>query len=148
MKCLRHCEYHYNNDGVLHKILYLFYKIKLGRLGAAYRVRIPLNKTGYGLTIRHLSGGGGVLLNCNRVGNYCRFNCGTLIGNKGKGKIPTIGNNVGFGPGAKAFGDIEIGDNVFVAPNAVVVHDVPKNVVVGGIPAKIRKKIDDINEIS
>ena len=44
-----------------------------------------------------------------------------------------------FGPGAKAFGKIIIGNNVFVAPNAVVVKDVPDNTIVGGVPAKIIK---------
>lgn len=48
--------------------------------------------------------------------------------------------HVAFGPGAKAFGNITIGDNVFVAPNAVVTKDDPSNVIVGGIPAKIIKE--------
>ena len=34
---------------------------------------------------------------------------------------------------------ITIGDNVIIAPNAVVVKDVPDNAVVGGVPAKIIK---------
>lgn len=34
---------------------------------------------------------------------------------------------------------MKIGNNVTIAPNAVVVKDVPDNVVVGGIPAKILK---------
>lgn len=50
-----------------------------------------------------------------------------------------MGDYVGFGPGAKAFGKIIIGNNVFVAPNAVVVKDVPDNCIVGGVPAKIIK---------
>lgn len=50
-----------------------------------------------------------------------------------------LGDHVAFGPGAKAFGKITIGNNVFVAPNAVVTKDVPNNCIVGGIPAKIIK---------
>ena len=38
-----------------------------------------------------------------------------------------------------------IGDNVTIAPNAVVINDVPSNCIVGGIPAKIIKYIDDAN---
>lgn len=53
---------------------------------------------------------------------------------------PTIGNNVSFGVGSKAFGAIKIGNNVFVAPNAVVTKDVPDNCVVAGVPAKIIMK--------
>ena len=85
--------------------------------------------------------GWGGLLNVRKTGNYCGFNAGTLIGNKGsQDNLPIIGDNVGFGPGAKAFGKISIGDNVFVAANAVVVKDVPSNVIVAGIPAKIIKE--------
>ena len=36
-------------------------------------------------------------------------------------------------------GRIKIGNNVIVAPNAVVINDVPDNVIVGGVPAKIIK---------
>ena len=36
-----------------------------------------------------------------------------------------------------------IGDNVTIAPNAVVTKDVPDNVIVGGVPAKIIKWKND-----
>jgi len=65
---------------------------------------------------------------------------GVTIGSvRGKGDHgePVIGNNVVLGPGCKIFGNIRIGNNVFVGANAVVVKDVPDNAVVGGIPAKI-----------
>ncbi len=75
-----------------------------------------------------------------KCGNYCGFNAGTLIGTKdGDANRPIIGDYVAFGPGAKAFGKMTIGSNVFVAPNAVVTKDVPDNCIVGGIPAKILK---------
>ena len=45
-----------------------------------------------------------------------------------------------WGLEAKFFGGIAIGNNVIVAPNAVVVKDVPDNCVVAGVPAKIIKK--------
>lgn len=140
--CLRYYEYHLNNSkrNIYHKILSYFYKFKLSRLGLKYNIQISPNTCGYGLRLLHLSGGGGILLNVNKVGNYCRFNAGVLIGNKGSDEYrPIIGNNVGFGPGAKAFGKIYIGNNVFVAANAVVVSDVPDNCIIGGVPAKIIK---------
>ena len=137
IKCLRYCEFFYNTQ---HKILYYLYKIKLGRLGLKYNIRIPLNVCGYGLRIMHISGGGGVLLNAKKIGNYCGINSGVIIGNKGnENSKPLIGNNVAFAPGAKAFGDITIGDNVFVAPNAVVTKSFPCNSIIGGIPAKVLK---------
>ena len=36
-------------------------------------------------------------------------------------------------------GGVIIGDNVTIAPNAVVVKDVPDNCIVAGVPAKIIK---------
>lgn len=88
----------------------------------------------------HASICGGVLLNVRKMGNYCGVNSGVLIGNnRGNENRPVIGDYVAFGPGSKAFGKIKIGNHVFVAPNAVVVKDVPDSVIVGGIPAKILK---------
>lgn len=139
--CLRKCEYHYNNkDSKYHYILYLYYQLKKSILGTKYHIKIPLNKVGYGVRIMHLSGGGGILLNIEAAGNYCGFNAGVLLGSTDDGGKPKLGNYVAFGPGSKAFGDITIGDNVFVAPNSCVVKDVPSNVIVGGVPAKIIKE--------
>lgn len=53
--------------------------------------------------------------------------------------MAVIGNNVELCVGAKVIGKVCIGDNVIVAPNAVVIHDVPSNSIVGGVPAKILK---------
>ena len=140
LKTLRICEYHTNNSGPFHKLLSIFYDIKRQRLGGKYSIQIPLNRCGYGLRIMHLSGGGGILLNANKIGNYCGFNSGVVLGNKNSVDArPLLGDNVAFGPGAKAFGNISIGDNVFVAPNAVVTKDIPSDCIVGGIPARIIK---------
>lgn len=64
---------------------------------------------------------------------------GVTIGQTDSYKVPKIGENVFIGLGAKVLGDIKIGNNVTIAPNAVVVKDVPDNAVVGGVPAKIIK---------
>lgn len=143
IKCLRHCEYHLNNcsQSRYHKLLYFYYKYRLMRLGLKFNIKISPNVCGYGLRIIHLSGGGGVRVGALKCGNYCGFNAGTLIGTKdGDTNRPVIGNHVAFGPGAKCFGKLTIGNNVFIAPNAVVTKDVPDNCVVGGIPAKILKR--------
>lgn len=143
LRVLRHCEYHINNKGAMHRLLYYYYRIRLERLGGKYLIKISPNIAGYGLRLIHLSGGGGVRLGAKRIGNYCGFNAGVLIGtNGGEDKRPIIGDHVAFGPGAKAFGNLIIGSNVFVAPNAVVTKDVPDNVIVGGVPAKILKPYD------
>lgn len=53
-----------------------------------------------------------------------------------EGNRPKIGDNVLIGAGAKILGGIEIGDNVQVGANSVVVHSVPSDCRVAGVPAK------------
>lgn len=50
---------------------------------------------------------------------------------------PTIGNNVVIGTGAKVLGPVKIGDNTKIGANSVVIHDVPPNSIVVGIPGKV-----------
>ncbi|MEK5036719.1 maltose acetyltransferase domain-containing protein [Sporosarcina sp. FSL K6-3457] len=58
------------------------------------------------------------------------------------GKPVTIGDNVWIGGRAVINPGVTIGDNVVIASGAVVVKDVPDNVVVGGNPARVIKEID------
>ena len=44
------------------------------------------------------------------------------------------------GSGAKVLGPIKIGNNVKIGANAVVLHDIPNNVTVVGVPERIVKK--------
>ena len=72
------------------------------------------------------------------MGNYCGANVGVVIGNNHTMKErPIIGDHVGFSMGSKAYGNIRIGSHVIIAPNSVVIKDVPDNSVVSGVPAKI-----------
>ena len=48
-----------------------------------------------------------------------------------------IGSNVSIMPG------VSIGNNVIVAAGAVVTKDVPDNVIVGGVPARVIREIED-----
>lgn len=137
IKTLRCCEYHMNNSGVWHRILYGLYRCKLHRLGFSYGFRVPPNVCGKGLMLYHLAPGG-CLVNAERVGENCHLQTGVVLGaaeGKNKGN-PTIGDNVSFGPGAVVLGKVTVGDNVFVAANAVVITDVPPNCLAAGIPAK------------
>ena len=90
---------------------------------------------------------GGCLINAKKVGNNVKIQTGVLMGNTNhsEDEKPTIGNNVGFGPGAKVLGKVTIGDNSFIAANAVVVKDMPANAIIGGVPAKVIKMIDTNN---
>lgn len=56
------------------------------------------------------------------------------------GKIH-IKKNVWIGAGATILQGVSIGENSIVAAGAVVSKNVPDNVIVGGIPAKIIKKL-------
>lgn len=49
---------------------------------------------------------------------------------------PTIGRGVKIGTGAKIIGPVTIGDRATIGANAVVVHDVPADAVVVGVPAR------------
>lgn len=53
-----------------------------------------------------------------------------------------IGNNVWIGANATVVPGVTIGDGAAIAAGAVVSKDVPANVIVGGVPAKIIKKIE------
>lgn len=144
LKVLRYCEYHCNNRGILHNLLYKYYKIRLHRLGLKLNIRIPENVCGYGLTILHIAGCGGCFVNAKKIGNYCKLQTGVLLGNTNNSEEekPTIGDYVGFGPGAKVLGKVTIGDHCFIAANAVVVKNVPSYAIVGGVPASIIKIIN------
>ncbi|MFP3919655.1 sugar O-acetyltransferase [Lysinibacillus telephonicus] len=54
----------------------------------------------------------------------------------------TIGHNVWIGANATVVPGVNIGDGAIIAAGAVVTKDVPPNVIVGGVPAKILKEIE------
>lgn len=54
-----------------------------------------------------------------------------------------IGKNVWIGAHATLLSGVTVGDNAVIAAGAVVTKDVPKNAVVGGVPAKIIKMIEN-----
>lgn len=53
----------------------------------------------------------------------------------------TIGENVWIGSNATIIPGVTIGNGAIIAAGAVVTKDVPENVLVGGIPAKIIKTL-------
>lgn len=53
-----------------------------------------------------------------------------------------IGKNVWIGSNATILPGVTIGDNAIIAAGAVVTKDVPSNVIVGGVPAKVIKSIE------
>lgn len=61
----------------------------------------------------------------------------------GQAKPVTIGRDVWIGGSCTILPGVTIGNNVIVAAGAVVTKDIPDNCIVGGVPAKIIKEIDD-----
>ena len=76
------------------------------------------------------------------IGDNCLLYQGVTLGGTGKDKgkrHPTLGDNVMVGAGAKVLGPINIGNNVKVAANAVVLKDIPDNCTAVGVPARIAR---------
>lgn len=138
VKCLRKMEYYMNTGN---KLLYHLYYLRLSRMGLRYNLRVEYNAIGKGLSIIHLAGGGGCILNCNKMGEYCVVQAGVVLGSVRDGEHrPYVGDHVCFGLGSKVYGLVHIGNCVHILPNAVVTKDVPDNCIVGGVPAKIIRK--------
>lgn len=141
LKRLRWYEYTLNcTHGVIGAIVRVIAKARWHHLGAKYNINVNPNTVGYGFRVPHLVGG--VIINCKSVGKYCIANSGVIVGDNNRGEMAVIGDNVDLTVGCKIIGGVTIGDNVTVAPNSVVVKDVPSYAVVSGIPAKILKMKD------
>jgi len=55
-------------------------------------------------------------------------------------QYPIIEDNCIIYSGAKILGDIRVGRNSIIAANSVVIHDIPENSVVAGIPGVVVKQ--------
>ena len=93
---------------------------------------------GGGLIVQH---GYATIIAPRKIGKNCWVNQGVTIGYTNDNDCPTLGDNVTVYAGAKILGDVHVGNNVVVAANAVVVKDVEDNCIVGGVPAKVIKRI-------
>jgi serine O-acetyltransferase len=88
-------------------------------------------------------GMGVVIGETTEIGDDVLLYQGVTLGGTGneKGKRhPTLGNGVVIGAGAKVLGSIRVGDNVKIGAGSVVVHPVPDNSTVVGIPGRVVRK--------
>ena len=89
----------------------------------------------------HLSHPGSIVVHpLVRIGRDCNLSHEVTIGTSARGArpgVPTVGDGVYIGPGAKIFGAIHIGDNVAIGANCVVTRNVPDNAVVVGVPGRV-----------
>ncbi len=133
----------------VHRISHALYKRKVPVLPRLFRFLIFLLynsdipssvSIGKGTLFGH-SGIGVVIHQDAVIGKNCVIGQGITIGGRSRNpQVPVIGNKVYIAAGARVLGPVTIGDNVIIAPNAVVIHDVADNCIVGGIPAKILKE--------
>jgi serine O-acetyltransferase len=134
---LRHEEYHASQPGLYHRIAKKFWAMLHSHYGIKMGWDIPINTFGPGLKINHF---GLIVVNANaRIGAFCDIHQGVNIGQHGteQDDVPTIGDNVWIGPGAKIFGRITIASRCAIGANAVVNKSfTEENISIAGIPAK------------
>jgi len=135
---LRKHEYNENcRKGILKKILNVYYVFKRKKIAHKIGWYVEPNCFGPGLCIVHI---GPVIINKNvRFGANCRIQAMVIIGaNQNSNEAPKAGNNIYIGPGAKIFGNINLGNNIAIGANAVVNKNfLVDNITIAKIPAKI-----------
>lgn len=123
--------------GKIWRLILRHYQIKYG-----FQI-YPETQIGAGLYFGHW---GSLVINPKvKIGKNCNIAQGVTIAQANRGKnegVPEIGNEVWIGPNAVIVGKIKIGNNVLIAPNAYVNFDVPENSVVIGNPGIITAKIN------
>ena len=60
---------------------------------------------------------------------------------EGTAKPIVVNDGCWIGAGARILGGVNIGRGAVVAAGSVVIHNVPENVLVAGVPAVIKKKL-------
>lgn len=136
-----------------HRIAHRFYKKKhyftarlisqVSRFFTGIEIH-PGAKIGEAILIDH--GAGVVIGETAEVGDRVTIYQGVTLGGTGKDtgkRHPTVGSDVVIGSGAKVLGPINIGDNVKIGANSVVLKDAPSNTTVVGNPGRIIKKSPD-----
>jgi serine O-acetyltransferase len=92
-------------------------------------------KIGPGLRIHHV--GPIVIGGTATIGADCTLRVGNIVGNRTNSDWPTLGDRVELGAGAQVLGGITVGDDVIVGAMSLVIHDVPSNSTVAGVPARV-----------
>lgn len=122
----------------------IYYRHKLAVIERKTGIHVEGNPNfGRGLIIGHY---GRIIINGSvQFGEQIYITHGVTIGRNATGKrkgVPVIGNRVRIGANATIVGNVRIGDDVMIAPNAFVNIDVPSHSVVIGNPCVIHHKED------
>lgn len=136
------------NKNFLDKIFCVIYKYRKNRLGEKLNIELGVKQFGRRLKIYH----GNIVVNgYSIIGNDCELHGNNCIGNKGTmydlNLCPIIGNNVTIGVGSNVIGKVKIGDNIKVSANSLINKSFEEgNFMIGGVPAKIIKRIGADND--
>ena len=135
---LRKHEYYVNTKpSIIKKVLRKYWAYRHYKLGQKLNIQISVNSFGGGVCIMH---SGSIVVHPEaKIGNWCCIFQGVTIGQHMlPHSVPKIGDNVMINPGAKIFGDIEIGNDVMIGANAVVNKSFPEgHCRIAGVPARI-----------
>ena len=129
---------------VLRKVFSFFYHILFKIVQVLTGIELPCEvEIGRNFTIDHF--GGIVISGYAKFGDNCRIRNGVVVGLRQLEDkcAPVIGDNVDIGSGAKLLGPIQIGNNVLIGANAVVMVDVPDNCIAVGVPAVVKSRGSD-----
>ena len=115
-------------------VAWLTYVLNVRLTGAEFG---PGCSIGAGLLVRHPMGI--VVSNTATIGTNCKMLQHVTIGENifGATGAPTIGDGVFIGAGAVIVGPVRVGSRSLVGANAVVIADVPADVTVAGVPARV-----------
>jgi len=137
-RLLRRAEYWENCGNTPRARLMLWgLKLRVILLGERLGISIPRHVFGPGLSIAH---SGLLVVNRQaRVGARCRIHHGcTLAG--AYGRAPVIGDDVFIAPNVVVVGDVTIGDGAMILAGSIVTHDVPAGATAAGSPAVVIRR--------
>lgn len=122
-------------------VIRFFFRLLRHHLSGRLGISLPFDHIGKGFMLYH---GAAIAINDSAIlGDYVSIRNGVTIGAENRGPrkgAPTIGNRVWIGSNAVIVGNITIGNDVLIAPNAYVNFSVPDHSIVIGNPAVIKHR--------
>lgn len=119
--------------------LSILYRMLFRKVRNHYGIELPFTvKLGRRVVVEHQ--GDIVVHGYCSIGDDSIIRQGVTLGNRYMDRpleSPQLGRRVNVGAGAKLFGAIQVGDDVNIGANAVVLTDVPQGATAVGIPARI-----------
>ena len=122
--------------------LYFFIKWRFQALSIRLGFSIPENTLGKGVYLPHY---GTIVVNSKSfVGDYSVLNVDVVLGRHPSSKdvAPILGEGVFVGPGAKIFGNANVGSQSVIGANSVVASNVPPKQLWAGSPATFKRSIE------